>query len=92
MVIPSPSFDDPRVDHLVTPLIHFEFPSDGIMDFQEWFPCIDFESIPGYPNKYKDRWSENFPKFNGQVVSHVVKFLKYIRVWGRMKMYKYNGL
>jgi hypothetical protein len=55
-------------------------PSDGVMDFQEWFPCIDFERILGYPIKYKDGWLENFPKFNGQVVSHVVKFLKYM--WG----------
>jgi hypothetical protein len=53
------------------------------MDFQEWFPCIDFERIPGYPNKYKDGWSKNFPKLEGLVVNHVVKFLKYIHGIGK---------
>jgi hypothetical protein len=52
------------------------------MDFHEWFPCIDFESILGYPNKFKEGWSKNFPKFKGLVVTHVVKFLKYIQGMG----------
>jgi hypothetical protein len=50
--------------------------------FHEVFPSIDFESIPGYPNKFKGKWSENFPTFKGLFVTHVVKFLDYIRGMG----------
>jgi hypothetical protein len=46
--------------------------------FHEWFPSIDFESILGYPNKFKEGWSEKFPKFKGLVITHVTKFLGYI--------------
>jgi len=52
------------------------------MDFHEWFTYIDFESIPGYPNKFKEGWSENFPRFKGLVITHVVKFIDYIQGMG----------
>jgi hypothetical protein len=52
------------------------------MDFHEWFPCIDFENILGYPNKFKEGWLENFPRFKGLVVTHIAKFLKYIQEMG----------
>jgi hypothetical protein len=44
---------------------------------------IDFESILGYPNKFKEGWSENFPIFKGLVVTHVAKLLKYIQGMGK---------
>jgi hypothetical protein len=52
------------------------------MDFHEWFPCIDFESIPRYQNEFKEGWLEKFPKFKGLVVTHVVNFLRYIQGMG----------
>jgi hypothetical protein len=47
------------------------------------YPSIDFENLPRYPNKVNVKWSENYPKYKGDrslVVTHVVKFLKYIWV------------
>jgi hypothetical protein len=53
-------------------------------DFHKTYPSIDFENIPGYPNKFNVKWSKNYPKYEGDqslVITHVVKFLKYM-LWG----------
>jgi hypothetical protein len=49
-------------------------------DFHEKYTSIDFENIPGYPNEFDvdERWLEDYPKFEGFVIIHIVEFLEYL--------------
>jgi hypothetical protein len=44
------------------------------LDYHEIYPSIDFYNIPGYPNEFDvdTRWFEDYPKFEGYVVIHIV--------------------
>jgi hypothetical protein len=49
-------------------------------DFHERYPSIDFENIPGYPNEFDvdARWLEDYPKFEGFVIIHIVELFEYL--------------
>jgi hypothetical protein len=48
------------------------------LDYHERYPSIDFENILGYPNEFDVRWLEDYPKFKGLVIIHIVEFFKYL--------------
>jgi hypothetical protein len=50
-------------------------------ELHEIFPSLDIKNFLGYPNHFSLDWGGNCPKFDGSpslVVTHVVKFLKYV--------------